>query len=116
MQKRYLVFPTIVAIVLSLLNMNTIAAQPGPNKSLPPIEVCYGQSTGTIEFVCKDENYHYRAIDCDDVNQDTGECHSGECTMTNGKDCAGIRGAYEDSSSNEPQCVPCTTIFAPVYD
>jgi hypothetical protein len=124
MQKGTLVFSTvIVVIILSVIAMNNVVAQPPPesNKFLPSPpsgEVCYGygNATGTIEFVCKDENYHYRAIDCDDINEDTRECHSDECTITIGDGCARIRGSYEQWSNNEPLCYPCTSISAPVYN
>lgn len=123
MQKRIVMFSAIVLIIiLSLIATNNIVAQPPPESykflPRPPIEVCYGygNATGTIEFVCKDENYHYRAIDCDDVNEDTRECQSDECTITIGNDCARIRGSYEQWSNNEPQCYTCTSIFAPVYN
>ncbi|MDP9306054.1 MAG: hypothetical protein M3O68_06910 [Thermoproteota archaeon] len=119
MQGRKLMLPIVVLIMLSLIATSNVGAQSAPksNRALPPtIEVCFGTATGTIEFVCKDENHHYRAIDCDEVNGDTRECLSGECTITKGNDCASIRSSYEDSSNNEPQCSLCTTIFAPVYN
>src|SRR4029079_6249756 len=113
MQKRKLMLPIVILIMLSLIAINSVGAQSTPksNRALPPtIEVCFGTATGTIEFVCKDESHHCRAIDCDDVNGDTRECLSDECTITKSNDCASISSSYEDSSNNEPRCSLCTTI------
>lgn len=123
MRKRIITLIPVIGTMLLLIHINMVGAQPsGPesNKALPPLgsltEYCYGTAApGSIEFVCKDENYHYRAIDCDEVNEDTGECHSAECTVAIGEDCARIRASYEDWSNNEPLCYLCTTLFAPVY-
>ena len=110
----------VLTLSLPLVFMNLVLAQPTlPGSDFAPSspqEVCYGWTGPTIEFVCKDENAHFRAIDCDEVNPSTHECLAEECTLTKGNDCASIRGAYEDWSNNEPRCNSCTTIFPPVHD
>ena len=116
MQKRKLIFPNVILIMFSFISVNMINAQPPPESSTPPVEICYGYTTPTVEFVCKDENLHFRAIDCDELNKDTLECLSGECTITNGNDCSFMHGAYIYWSNNWPQCDRCTSIFAPIYN
>ena len=115
MQERKLIFPSIILIIFSLISMNAVIAQPQPNKA-GPYEACVGYAAPTVEFVCKDENLHFRAIDCDEVNEDTRECLSAECTITIDDDCSRIHDSYIYWSNNEPSCDLCKTIFAPVYD
>ena len=116
MQKIKFISPSIIVIIFSLIGTNMVAAQPPPESFPSPVEICYGYVASTVEFVCKDENLHFRSIDCDEVNQDIRGCVSAECTITKGNNCSMIHEAYIHWSNDWPQCDHCTSVFAPVYD